>query len=516
MSFVSEPELGFVRVDNAEEIRPRDYQFESIEALRTNIRKGIRAQVLCSPTGSGKTEIGAYLLRECWQKGKRGIFAVDRTVLVKQTSERFDRYGIPHGIVQAGNPRYRPGELIQICSLQTVQKRGWPQADLIMVDECHSQMRVALEHIASTKAVVIGLTATPFARGMAKTYGAVVNVTTTDKLTKDGFLVPFKVWAAKEPDMKGAKVTAGEWSDNVARERSMPIVGDVVSEYLKHGEGKKLICFGVDVIHCEAIQRQFLMSGIDVRLHTYVTPDEERDLNMWEFRKPDSCIRGLISVSALSRGLDVPDVAVIIMARPYKTSLAEVIQVVGRGLRPHHCKPDGCVILDLAGNFMRHWPAMAEFFADGCHELDDGKKKEKQESKPLDEDKTPRKCPKCSHVILGRADFCGHCGFMFPPRRSIQHEMGELAQFEGEKKPKLDRSKKVSLHAQLVYICKMKGYNPGWIFHAYKQIAGVEPQGMSRTAMELPQPWLLTTIERMNRARRKARQKPSMEVDLFA
>ena len=36
-------------------VKLRDYQIESVNGLRDGIRKGKKNQVLCSPTGSGKT-----------------------------------------------------------------------------------------------------------------------------------------------------------------------------------------------------------------------------------------------------------------------------------------------------------------------------------------------------------------------------------------------------------------------------------------------------------------------------
>ncbi len=431
-------ELGFCRVDNAEEIILREsYQVPSIEALRDNFRKGVKAQILASMVGSGKTIMAAYLLRECWQKERKAMFVVDRNSLLGQTSAVLDRYGIPHGIIQGGNPRYCPDEFIQVAMMQTLARRGWPSADLIVVDECHILFKTAKDKITRKDCKIIGLTATPFTRGLGKYYEALVNVTTGNKLTAEGFLVPFKVWAPKEPDMRGAKVVAGEWTDEEASKRSVKIVGDVVAEYQARASYRKAICFGVDVAHCEEIQRQFLSAGINAQLYTYLTPPEERDNLIGEhgeFRKADSAVRVLISVAALSRGFDVPDVGCIIMCRPLKASFAEFIQVLGRGLRAHPEKKD-CYILDLAGNFMRHYPAMVEFFEEGAQTLDDGKPKPPKPSVPAE--KKPRKCPKCK-AVFGAGAYCPACGYLFLPKVSVKHEDGGLSEFDGEHVLKLD------------------------------------------------------------------------------
>ena len=421
------------------DITLRDYQLNAIESLRDGIRSGIKNQVLASPTGSGKTVIGAYLVDECLKKGKKAIFIADRIALIDQTSKTFDQYGIPHGILQAQHWRYRPYENIQIASAQTLARRKFPKADLIIVDECHSQMKVVLNEIAKRECITIGLSATPFTKGLGKYYDAVKSVTTTNNLIANGFLANFEVYAASEPDMSKAKVVAGEWTDNEAAERSMPIVGDCVREYLKHGNNKKFIAFACNVAHCEALRDQFLSAGINVDLYTYKQGDEHREELVTEFRKPNSMVRGLISVSALAKGFDVPDVEVIIMARPLRSSLSEHIQILGRGLRSHPDKTH-CTILDHSGNMKRFWDDMHQFLEYGVDTLCDGKPKEKKEKKETK--KEPRKCPSCHH-LHNPAPACPMCGFTYKIKSDIRHEAGELT--------KLGKQRSSTLYEELAY-----------------------------------------------------------------
>ena len=98
------------------------FQEKSVDALREGIRDGHRCQVLCSPTGSGKTTIGAFLLQEALAKGSKAAFVVDLVSLCGQTSTALWDYGIQHGMAQSGNTFGRD-EPIQICSAQTIEKR---------------------------------------------------------------------------------------------------------------------------------------------------------------------------------------------------------------------------------------------------------------------------------------------------------------------------------------------------------------------------------------------------------
>jgi superfamily II DNA or RNA helicase len=404
------------------ELRP--YQLEAIERVRSLIREGKKNILLCAPTGSGKTVIGSHLINEADRKGRRAAFVVDRVTLINQTSETFDDYGIDHGVVQADHPRKKPWKHVQICSAQTVGRRKWPDANLLVIDEAHTVMKVVVDRITPRDTITIGLTATPFTRGLGKLYDGLVNVTTTAKLIQEGFLAPYRIFAAVEPNMEGVKVVAGEWVDGEASKRALEVVGDVVAEYLKHGENRKFICSACDVAHVEELARQFLAAGINVATYTYRVSDEDRADIVREFKRPDSNIRGLITVTAASKGFDVPDIGCVIMARPLRKSLAEHIQFFGRGLRIHPSKKD-CIVLDHSGNCARFWDEWNEFFETGALELDDGKKRELKKKPKGEESDSMVKCGQCKHLHkpLPR---CPVCGFEYPKKASIQHVPGTL------------------------------------------------------------------------------------------
>ncbi|MGG7603521.1 DEAD/DEAH box helicase family protein [Massilia sp. BKSP1R2A-1] len=470
----------------------RPYQVDSVEGLRNLIRQGVRNMILSVPTGGGKTVIASYLTAECYGKaGKRAVFVADRIALINQTSETFDRYGIPHGVVQGDHWRFKPWERVQVASAQTLAKRGWPDADLIIVDECHAIQATVAERLAGRDTVVIGLTATPMTQGLGKLYDGIVTVITTNQLIAAGFLVPFRVYAASAPDMTGAKTRAGEWTDKDAAERSMPIIGDCVEEYLRHAAGKKFIAFGCNVEHCEEMQRQFAAAGVVSELYTYRTDDAARDPLVEEFRKPDSSVRGLISVSALSKGFDVSDVEVIIMARPLKSSLAEHIQILGRGLRIHPGKKE-CIVLDHSGNCVRFWGAMQHFLEKGITELDDGMKKKQVKVTPGE--KKPVTCPNCKHVHTAMPA-CPSCGHSYKKKQPVEHVAGSLHEVKGGTKPAPPtQQEKREFFAQLNHIALEKGRKPGWVSHKYKEKFGSWPD-FNEPVVMVPSPEVLKWVK---------------------
>ncbi len=400
-----------------------DYQVPAVEAVRQALREGARSVLINAPTGSGKTVMASALMELTMEKGRRANFLVDRLSLIQQTSDTFDRYGLAHGVIQSEHPRYRPSLPIQICSVQTLARRGWPDAHVDLVDEAHVLHQTVKDRIASKQSIVIGLTATPFTRGLGKFFERVVNVTTTRWLIDKGWLSPYRIFSCAEPDMTGVAVkSTGEWDDKQASGKALEVVGDVVAEYLKHGDGRKFICSGVDTAHVEELQRQFLAAGINVATYTYKDREEDRADTTLEFRKPNSSIRGLITVTAASRGFDVPDVSCIIMARPLRKSLAEHIQLFGRGLRISEGKTD-CLVLDHSGNCARFFQECEGFFDFGINELDDGKTKPKKKEAKAEAE--PVKCPHC-RALHKPVPACPVCGHEYPRKAAVQHVPGTL------------------------------------------------------------------------------------------
>lgn len=457
---------------------PRDFQQRAHEALREGVRAGHRCQVLMAPTGGGKTYLGLRIAHEALERGKRVIFVADRTTLINQTSETCDRYGLTaHGIIQADHWRTRPQHALQIASAQTLARRKWPPADVVIVDECHTQLKAWTEHIPRTRAVVVGLSATPFSPGLGKLFSRVVNAATMHELVGNGVLVPMRVLSAKRPDMTGAKTNSrGEWDENEAAERGMAILGDVVAEWIKHGEGRKTICFGSNIAHCESLVRQFNEQGVMAAVFTSHTSDAERKSLLDEYRRPDSALRVLVSVEALAKGFDVPDVGCVIDCRPLRKSLSTAIQMWGRGLRssPETGKTD-CILLDHSGNILRFREDFEAFYFKGLDSLDDGDKLDRTVRKEPEQDKAPKGCPVCGYrPYFQRCMSCGHERAHAP---EVGHEAGVMQEVVmlGGKQMGTDRAHVWAQCASYARTFSAPDKQQGRAAHIYRDITGMWP-----------------------------------------
>lgn len=463
-----------------------------VDMLRQGFKNGHRTQLLYAPTGFGKTEVAIYLMKATADKYNRAGMILDRIVLIDQTSNRLDKYSIDHGVIQANHYRQSALKRIQICSSQTLEKRKkFPEMELLIVDECHiarSQITSLIKN--NPKIKVIGLTATPFTKGLGQIYNSVVCAATTEELVEKGWLSPLRVYIAKEIDMTGAKLLAGEWSPDEVTERGMKITGDIVVEWEKKtleifGRPRKTIVFCAGVRHGEDLVEQFARKGYNFVSISYLDDSEFKREMIEDFSKPDTKIHGLIATDVLTRGFDVPDVMIGISARPFSKSLSSHIQQMGRVMRASEGKEFG-VWLDHSGNYLRFREDWDDIYANGVSALDE--KTEKAKKEPTEKKKKESKCPKCSALWVNHSNTCSYCGYVRPIKQieSVAGEMTEL----GIKASKEDKQ---IFYSELISIAKNREYNINWASNQYRAKFGVWPRGLSeepRTPSLATQNWV--------------------------
>lgn len=470
----------------------RSYQEQALDALRNGFAQGKRAQILVAPTGSGKTEMAIALMKATREKNNKAAMLLDRIVLCDQTSKRLEKYGIDHGVLQSGHWRYRPYENIQVCSAQTLERRGsFPGLNLLIVDECHQTREQTVEFIRNNPDVrVIGLTATPFTKGLGKIYDHVVSPITTKQLVDQKLLVPLRVFIAKEINMDGAKKVAGEWSQAEASERGMKITGDVVAEWITKtheifGRPRKTIVFCAGVNHGIDLSRKFQERGYNFICLSYKDDEDWKKEVIEDFSRPDTKIHGLIATDILTKGFDVPDVMIGVSARPFSKSLSSHIQQMGRVMRANMNDPEGkqfAVWLDHSGNYLRFREDWDDVYENGVSKLDEGKEKAKKE--PTEKQKKECKCPRCSALWVSGSDTCYNCGYVREARNAVVNvdgKMEELANGAG-----VSRESKQDFWNQMVWYQRYSGWSSGRAANTYREKFGVWPRGLSDNNPVLP------------------------------
>jgi len=481
----------------------RDYQEDAIVSLRQSLKSGKQRPVLQVPTGGGKTAIAGNIINMALEKGRRVIFCVPAISLVDQTVKSFERDGIfDIGVMQAYHERTDHTAQVQVASIQTLMRRNVPDCGLVIIDEAHVLFKFYekwFEKLAADRIPVIGLTATPWARGMGKLYDDLIIGTTTERLIDSGYLSKFRVFAPAHPDLTDVKIVKGDYETKglSAAMQEGTLVADIVSTWLEKGEDRPTLCFGVDRAHAKKIQQQFLESGVPTGYMDAFTELEERKEIAKQFA--DGNLKVVCNVGVLTTGIDW-DVRCIILARPTRSEILYT-QIIGRGLRTAEGK-DNCLILDHSDTTIR-----LGFVTDIHHEtLDSGDKK--IASKYEKEAPLPKPCPKCTFVRPPKTQECPACGFKAEYVSKIETEAGELLEMAPNKKQiakDWPADAKRIFYAELLGHAQIRGYKDGWAYHAYRQRFGVGPA--SKPSPMMPSAATSSWIRHLNIAKAKQREK---------
>ena len=321
---------------------------------------------------------------------------------------------------------------------------------------------------------MIGLSATPWTKGLGKYFDSLLIAATTQDLIEKGYLSKFRVFATGHPDLSGVKTIAGDYHEGQLSEAMQKggLTADIIRTWQeKWGKGKTL-CFGVDKAHAKSIQERFIHAGINCGYQDAETPsDERRDIKR-KFHNGEYPI--VSNIQTLTTGVDW-DVRCLILARPTRSEMLYV-QIIGRALRTAQGKEDA-LILDHSDTTQK-----LGFVTEIHHEhLDNGKPVSKsavEKKVPL-----PKECKQCAYLKPPKTPICPNCGFESKITSAIMEDDGELFELKPGKmnKSKPRRTEDWTEQERKVFFAELKAYalmheyKPGWAAVKFKDKFKVWP-----------------------------------------
>ena len=401
--------------------------------------------LLADFTVTHNTECAIALMQEALERGSRVAFVADSIPLVDQTSQRLRSYGIPHGVAQGQKNTHGRYERVQVWSAQTAQARNLITSDLDMVifDECHIRWTKLMKAALEADLYVLGLSATPLTKRLGDYYTHVTNAVTTDwllsnvnPLTDKPYLAPLRIYsgvATTEIDMEGAETGKdGEYTARAVRERGRVVIGDVVSEWDRmcrehFGRWVKTLVFSADIPHGEELCAAFQDIGADARQSTYRDSDETTKALVEGFGRQDFDV--LVSVAKFVKGFDDPTVLCLVDVRKNRTSLAEVVQKMGRAMRSAPGK-EYALYLDHVRNMEDWYYRVLDVWENGVNELHSGKDQTPRPKQTSLEERPDVACYGCGLVLLPSMETCPSCGRERPsPPTDAVTVPGQLQEF---------------------------------------------------------------------------------------
>jgi superfamily II DNA or RNA helicase len=420
--------------------------------------------VMQAPTGFGKTVLAAEVVASARRKGKKVLFTVPAISLVDQTVEMFAGQGITDVGVMQANHRQTDGCMpVQVASVQTLQKRDMPEADVVIIDEVHKWFDFYGKWMRSPEWAtkpIIGLSATPWRRGLGNYFRKLIQASTTQELIDRGLLSDFKVFAPSHPDLEGVKTSQGDYVVDELSERmqNKTLVADAVETWLEHGRGRPTLCFAVDRAHGKHLEHSYRERGVKVAYQDAYTTSIDRSAIKRGFH--DGSIEVVVNIGTLTTGIDW-DVRCISMCRPTKSEIL-FVQIVGRGLRTAPGK-DHCLVLDHSDNHLR-----LGFVTDiDVHHTTLANGDDKTHT-ATDRIRLPKECPSCHFMKAPGMAKCPVCSFVAVAHNKIEPTAGELQELERKRKAKDEINPAVFL-AELKAYAQLHGKTTKWVLAQYRE-----------------------------------------------
>jgi superfamily II DNA or RNA helicase len=439
-------------------INLRTYQLKEINDVRTEFIKGNTRVVLQAPTGSGKTCMFSFMVKEASARNKRCLILTNRIELLDQAGGTFERLGITYANITA-KTKAIPTYLVLVAMVETIKRRALARLDfqillrsidILIVDEVHIAAFDTIFTYLKPECYVIGVTATPIRVGkkhLCDNFTALVQGPSISSLVVGGFLSKPKYFGVST-DLSTIKMKAGEF-DEKDQER---VFGETkVFEGLKENlarlaPGLKTMIFCPSVASSEKVAHDLGCLHIDGTMEP-----SNRDAILTQFETTPGAI--LTNCAITTTGYDCPSIECIVLYRA-TTSLPLYLQMIGRGSRVTETKRE-FLILDFGMNVQR----FGYWHIDRTWSLKPPTKKSKKK------DVFPIKfCPKCGAIVGVNVKTCDFCGFIWEKteKERVFAELQELTYSEVEK-----RMKGASLE-EMEEIRIAKGYKIGYILHKLK------------------------------------------------
>lgn len=399
-------ELAFwsaVDQSSTEHNKLRPYQEDAKKAVLKAINTLHIMDLVVMPTGSGKSRLISSIAESL--SHKRVLILTPRCKLLKQTSQVLGRHGILSGAL--GNELGNNHGLV-LATIQTaIQRNDLIAPDVILIDEVHfiSDTGLYAQFLRQyPNAKVIGFTATPYRENqhlVKGIYGSpnylpwkVLYQKDMIELIDDGYLVAPQSMSTSAQDL---------FSSNYLPTRLLVTrhnIAHLVNSLKKNGR-RRCIVFCEDIEHAEATAKLIKETGqssVFVVHSGMSVKAQEFAYQQFEYAQSASW---LVNVGLVSVGVDIPCTDAIAIMRDVG-SLALLIQMIGRGLRPFGVKVS-CLVYDFGNGTSRFG------FIDAPRLQ--GAKESGQNS--VEGKHVFKTCPKCDALSPPAVKTCKNCGHAF-------------------------------------------------------------------------------------------------------
>ncbi|MGH4049806.1 MAG: DUF3427 domain-containing protein [Clostridium sp.] len=343
-------------------LKPNKMQVSAIQALDNVRENGIKKALLISATGTGKTYLSAFDIRNF--NPRRALFIIHREQIAKQALDSFkDVFGDTKSMgILSGNSKDIDKDFI-FSTVQTLSKdeilSNFRRNEFayIVIDEVHKAGAKSYQKIVDyfEPEFLLGMTATPersddFDIFKMFDHNVAYEIRLQQAL-EENLLCPFHYFGITDINIDGNGLDdTTDFKYLVCDQRVNHII-DKINFYGYCGDRVKGLIFCSNKKETIELSTKFNKLNLKTLALTGDNTQLEREeaIGRLEQDDPRNCLDYIFTVDIFNEGIDIPSVNQVIMLRATKSAII-FIQQLGRGLRKYDYK-EFVVIIDFVGNY---------------------------------------------------------------------------------------------------------------------------------------------------------------------
>jgi superfamily II DNA or RNA helicase/HKD family nuclease len=343
-------------------LKPNKMQVSAIQALNRIRQKGADKALIVSATGTGKTYLSAFDMRN--YSPQRALFIVHREQIAKQALESYRNvFGDTRSMgILSGTSKDTKKDFI-FSTVQTLSKDEVLQSfhknqfEYIIIDEVHKAGAPSYQKIVSyfEPEFILGMTATPerndeFNIFKMFDYNIAYEIRLQQALEED-LLCPFHYFGITDITVEDTGLDENTDFRYLVDDERVKHINDKINFYGFCGQRVKGLIFCSDKREARELSNKFNELGYKTVALTGENSQEEREqaIQRLEQDETTNSLDYIFTVDIFNEGVDIPAINQVVMLRPTKSAII-FVQQLGRGLRKYKEK-EYVVIIDFVGNY---------------------------------------------------------------------------------------------------------------------------------------------------------------------
>ncbi|MDM8099171.1 DUF3427 domain-containing protein [Oceanobacillus oncorhynchi] len=350
-------------LEEALTITPNKMQQNALEQIEALRQEGHDKGLVISATGTGKTYLSAFDVRNV--APKRMLFIVHREQILRKAKSDFQRvlggldndFGILSGSSKETDAKYLFTTIQTISKQETLNTFDPELFDYILIDEVHKAGASSYQRVIDyfKPKFLLGMTATPertddFNIYELFNYNIAYEIRLQEALEED-MLCPFHYFGVTDIEYDGKLVDDTTIVSNLVTEERVNHILEKIDYYSYSGDCVKGLIFCSRKEEAKELSEVLNNRGFRT---VPLTGADSQDFRLHQVeRLENGALDYIITVDIFNEGIDIPSINQVVMLRQTQSSII-FIQQLGRGLRKHPSK-EFVTIIDFIGNYKNNY-----------------------------------------------------------------------------------------------------------------------------------------------------------------